>query len=129
MKKTKIIYWISTILFAGMMLFSGIGTFADPAAAKAFMTDFLGYPEYFTTFLNIAKILGAVAILIPMNFPRVKEWAYAGLFFDLAGAIFSVMSKQPDIMGAMFMIVLIVIGAVSYITYHQLQKHRTAAQA
>jgi hypothetical protein len=48
----------------------------------------LGYPVYILTILDIWKILGAVAILIP-KYPLLKEWAYAGIFFLLTGALFS----------------------------------------
>jgi len=48
----------------------------------------LGYPVYFLTLLGIAKFLGSIAILIP-KFPVLKEWAYAGFFFIMSGAIFS----------------------------------------
>ena len=52
------------------------------------MHDYLGYPVYFIQFISIAKLIGSIVILIP-NLDRIKEWAYAGLFFDLAGAVFS----------------------------------------
>ena len=45
----------------------------------------LGYPMYFFAILGFWKVLGAIAILVP-RFPRLKEWAYAGIFFDLTGA-------------------------------------------
>jgi len=45
----------------------------------------LGYPEYFATIIGFWKVLGAVAILVP-GFPRLKEWAYAGIFFNMTGA-------------------------------------------
>jgi uncharacterized membrane protein YphA (DoxX/SURF4 family) len=49
----------------------------------------LGYPMYFFAILGLWKVLGAIAILVP-RFPRLKEWAYAGIFFDLTGAAASV---------------------------------------
>ena len=48
----------------------------------------LGYPQYLLPFLGLAKLLGVIALLVP-GFPRVKEWAYAGFFFDLVGATYS----------------------------------------
>jgi len=48
----------------------------------------LGYPMYFFAILGVWKVLGAIAILVP-RFPRLKEWAYAGIFFDLTGAAVS----------------------------------------
>jgi hypothetical protein len=47
--------------------------------------NILHYPSYFVTILGVWKVLGVIAILVP-RFPRLKEWAYAGIFFDLTGA-------------------------------------------
>ena len=52
----------------------------------------LGYPQYFLVILGIWKLLGAVALVIP-RFPRLKEWAYAGVFFDLTGAVASLLAS------------------------------------
>ena len=83
MKKTNILYWTFTGLFAFLMFGSAIpDVFSHPIAVKGMHED-LGYPLYFLPFIGIAKWLGVIAILIPANYPRIKEWAYAGLFFDL----------------------------------------------
>src|SRR5260370_42255881 len=84
----NILYWVFTILFAILMLFSAAGGLQPSADAIKLMHDGLGYPIYFIPFISIAKLLGCIAILIP-GFKRIKEWAYAGLFFDLAGAVYS----------------------------------------
>ena len=55
--------------------------------AVAFITQ-LGYPVYFIPFIGVAKVLGSIAIVVP-RFPKLKEWAYAGLTFDLIGAVYS----------------------------------------
>ncbi len=97
MKKTKILYWTFTGLFAAFMAFTAIPDVLMAEDAIKFITQ-LGYPEYFVPFIGVAKILGAVAILIP-GFPKIKEWAYAGLAFDLIGAIYSVIATaglQPQ---------------------------------
>src|SRR5437868_13492782 len=65
-----------------------LGGLQPSAQAIQLMHDSLGYPVYFIQFISIAKLLGAIVILIP-GLNRIKEWAYAGLFFDLAGAIYS----------------------------------------
>jgi len=85
MKARPILYWTFTILVA---LPIGSGGIAQVARLKENVEGFvhvLGYPLYFMTILGIWKILGAIAILVP-RFPRLKEWAYAGIFFDLTGA-------------------------------------------
>ena len=70
--------------------------------AVAFMTA-LGYPPYFTPFIGVAKLLGSIAILIP-GFPRIKEWAYAGLVFDLIGAVYSQIAVGMPSAGLLFML-------------------------
>lgn len=87
MKSTKIIYWTCTLLFAAFMTFSAIPDIMVVDDAIAFITH-LGYPVYFIPFIGIAKLLGCIAIVVP-GFPRIKEWAYAGLFYDLIGAVYS----------------------------------------
>jgi len=117
-KKTKILYWVFTILFAGLMLFSAYpDVFLNPEAV-AFMTH-LGYPNYFTVFIGVAKTLGVIAILIPGN-PRLKEWAYAGLFFDLIGAVYSQIATDGFMMPMLIMLVWIVPGILSYVYHHKL---------
>jgi uncharacterized membrane protein YphA (DoxX/SURF4 family) len=116
MKKTKIIYWIFTILFAGLMLFSAIPDILVVPDAVTFMT-LLGYPMYFLPFIGVAKVLGVIAILIP-GYPRIKEWAYAGLFYDLIGAIYSV-ACTSGIMGALPLFLFVGLGVGSYIYYHK----------
>ena len=117
MKKTKIIYWIFTGLFAALMLFSSIpGLLKDPNALK-FMAD-LQYPPYLADFLGVAKILGIIAILIP-GYPRIKEWAYAGLVFDLVGATYSQIGAHLPPEGLSFMLVSFILAFGSYIYYHK----------
>ena len=77
MKKTIVIYWIFTTLLCIGMLFSSIPGLLGAQQAISFITG-LGFPTYMITFLDVAKILGVIAILIP-GYPRLKEWAYAGL--------------------------------------------------
>jgi hypothetical protein len=88
MKKTqKIIYWVATIWLALGMLSTGIVQLIKMKEEADVMAH-LGYPLYFLTILGIWKILGVVAVLIP-KFPLLKEWAYAGFFFAMSGAVFS----------------------------------------
>ena len=85
--RNKIIYWIATLWLAlGMASTGGVQLFKTPADVE--MMTRLGYPSYLLTILGVWKILGVVAVLVP-KFPLVKEWAYAGFFFAMSGAIFS----------------------------------------
>src|SRR6186997_88651 len=90
-KRNKIIYWIATIWLSLGMLSTGVVQLlklkGDGPGGLDTMTH-LGYPAYFVTILGISKILGVVALLIP-KFPLLKEWAYAGFFFMMSGAIFT----------------------------------------
>src|SRR5687768_16555664 len=86
-KRNKIIYWIATVWLALGMLSSGIVQLLNVKEETDFIIN-LGYPVYFLTILGIWKILGVVAVLIP-KFPLLKEWAYAGFFFAMSGAVFS----------------------------------------
>ena len=84
MRAKSIVYWITTVLVA----FSMSGGIAQLARVPGVVDGFvrvLGYPPYFVTILGFWKVAGAIAILVP-GFPRLKEWAYAGIFFDLTGA-------------------------------------------
>jgi uncharacterized membrane protein YphA (DoxX/SURF4 family) len=117
MKKTRIIYWIITLIFSLFMAFTAVPDALMSADAVKFM-DQLGYPHYFIPFIGVAKILGCIAIAIP-GYYRIKEWAYAGLFFDLAGAIYSIICTVGVDASMLFMILPVVIGALSYIYYHK----------
>ena len=84
MKARTIVYWITTVLVAFMI---GGGGGAQVLRVPGNVAGFkaLGYPVYFMVILGIWKVLGGIAIVWP-GFPRLKEWAYAGIFFDLTGA-------------------------------------------
>lgn len=125
MKKTKTIYWIITIVFALFMAFTAVPDVMLVPDAVKFMTH-LGYPNYFTVFIGVAKILGCIAIVIP-GYYRVKEWAYAGLFFDLAGAIYSIICTGGVDASMLFMVLPVILGALSYIYYHKVYGARTVA--
>ena len=113
MKKTKIIYWIFTGLFAAFMAFTAIPDVMQTPETVTFMKA-IGYPDYFTPFIGVAKLLGCIAILIP-GFPKIKEWAYAGLFFDLIGATYSVVAVYGVSPQISFMLLPFALGIVSYI--------------
>jgi hypothetical protein len=86
-KRNKIIYWISTAWLALGMVSTGIVQLFKVKGEVEFIIS-MGYPVYFLTILGAWKILGAIAVLIPRT-PLLKEWAYAGFFFTMSGAVFS----------------------------------------
>ena len=108
-KRNKIIYWVSTLWLALGMTSTGIVQFIK-MKEEVDLFNRLGYPIYFLTILGIWKILGVVAVLIP-RFPLLKEWAYAGFFFAMSGAVFSHLasgSAAMDYFGPVLLIVLTV---------------------
>jgi len=117
-KKTKIIYWICTGLFAFFMLGSAIPDILVMPIAVEGMHTGLGYPVYFVPFIGVAKLLGVIAILIP-GFPRIKEWAYAGLMFDLIGAFYSVIAIGASAGDWLPMLLPFTLGVLSYMMYHK----------
>jgi hypothetical protein len=118
MKRTKILYWVITILFAAFMLFSAIPNVMVNEDSVKLISDYLHYPEYFIPFIGIAKVLGAIVILIP-GLKRLKEWAYAGLFFDLAGATYSIIYISGITVDIIFMVLPIVFLFISYFLWQK----------
>ena len=114
-KRDKIIYWIATVWLSLGMLSTGIVQLfkleGNGPGSLASMTR-LGYPGYIVPMLGIAKILGVIVLLIP-KFPLIKEWAYAGFFFMMSGAIFTHLAAgNPvvEILPALFLLALTVIS-------------------
>src|ERR1700735_4879578 len=88
MEKRKLIwYWIITVILSFCIFFGGL---AQAMQAKGVVQGFkpLGYPTYFISLIGVWKVLGVIAILIP-KFKLLKEWAYAGIFFAMSGAVIS----------------------------------------
>lgn len=125
-KKTNILYWVFTGLFAFIMIGSAIPDILMMPVAMKGMHEELGYPAYFVPYLGTAKLLGVIAILIP-GFPRIKEWAYAGLIFDLVSATYSVAAYGKPVGDWIAMPVFVVLGFISYGLYHKKYKQNATA--
>jgi len=110
-KRNKIIYWIATIWLAVGMASTGIVQFIKTKEEVELMTR-LGYPIYFLTLIGLWKILGVITILIP-KFPLLKEWAYAGFFFAMSGAVFSHLasgSEAKEFFGPLLLLILTIVS-------------------
>ena len=110
-KRDKIIYWIATIWLALGMVSTGIVQLIKMQEEVDVITN-LGYPVYILTILGVWKILGVVAVLIP-KFPLLKEWAYAGFFFAMSGAVFShlaVGDGAKELFGPTLLLILTVVS-------------------
>ncbi len=82
-----IAYWVTTALVVFELALGGVWDILRVPQVRD-LVERLGYPLYFLVILGIWKLLGAIALVIP-RFPRLKEWAYAGVLFDLTGAVAS----------------------------------------
>jgi hypothetical protein len=119
-KTNNIVYWISTVIFAALMIFSAAGGLQPSQASIQLIHDSLGYPIYFIPYISFAKLIGSIAILIPGLNRSIKEWAYAGLFFDLAGAIYSGIAASGKFDPMMLaMLLWILPGVISYYCWHK----------
>lgn len=111
-KRNRIIYWIFTAWLALGMTSTGIVQLMK-MKEEVDMFARLGYPEYLLTIVGVWKILGVVAVLIP-KFPLLKEWAYAGFFFCMSGAIVSHMALGDPIGEVAPPLLLLVLTIISW---------------
>ena len=111
-KRNKIIYWIATLWLALGMISTGIVQLLK-MKEEVEMMNHLGYPIYFLTLLGVWKILGVIAILIP-KYPLLKEWAYAGFFFAMSGAVFSHLAIGDPLITLFGPILLLLLTVVSW---------------
>lgn len=124
MKKNKIIFWVSSILVAFIMLFSGIGYFTDAEMQVAFAQ--LGFPNYFRVELGIAKILGAIGLLLPMVPYRMKLFVFFGLGVTLFSAAIAHMASGDPISMTLLPVVMLGLLMVSYVYYHRINAKKLA---
>lgn len=111
-KRNKIIYWIATGWLSLGMVSTGIVQLLK-MKEEADMLAHLGYPLYFLTLLGSWKILGVAAVLVP-KFSLLKEWAYAGFFFAMSGAVFSHIAVGDDAKALFGPLLLLILTAVSW---------------
>jgi hypothetical protein len=118
-KTINTLYWIFTFLFCALMIFSAWSSILVNEDSIKLIHGMLGYPEYFIPFTGWAKLLGSIVLLIPGN-GRIKEWAYAGLFFDLIAAVYSGIAVSPTFNPLMLtMLFWFIPGILSYIYWHK----------
>ncbi len=108
----KIVYWVATLWLALGMTSTGIVQVIQLEEEVAFIVA-LGFPAYFVAMLGVCKLLGVVAVLVP-KFPLLKEWAYAGFFFTMAGAIASHVIMGDPFTQSLPPLLLLVLTMVSW---------------
>jgi uncharacterized membrane protein YphA (DoxX/SURF4 family) len=126
-KLKSIAYWVSTTLIAAAFLVGGAVDAAARPSAVAFLAH-LGYPAYFCTLIGVWKVLGGVALLAP-GLPRLKEWAYAGIFFDVTGAAISHAASGDSASHVMVPLALACVAFVSWVLRPQSRKLGTLVPA
>ena len=115
MRMRKIAYWTFTVLLGAFLLMGALPDIGKAAGAITVM-EHLGYPVYLLPFIGIAKVLAILALLVG-GFPRLKEWAYAGLTFDMTGALYSHLSVGDPPSVWLFAVVGLLLMAASYLLY------------
>jgi hypothetical protein len=107
------IYWVTTAVLALELVVGGVWDVLRVPQVHVII-DRLGYPTYFLVILGIWKLLGAVAVIVP-RFPRLKEWAYAGVVFDLTGALASnLASGVTDTVTLAYLVLMMGVTATSW---------------
>ena len=114
-KRNKIIYWVATLWLALGMVSTGAVQLlrGKEGTGGVDSVTHLGYPVYLLTILGVWKILGVIAVLIP-KFSLLKEWAYAGFFFVVTGAIFSHIASGDSVSGILPALLLLVLTVASW---------------
>jgi uncharacterized membrane protein YphA (DoxX/SURF4 family) len=114
-KRNKIIYWIATSWLALGMVSTGVVQLLKTKDGQGGvgMITHLGYPVYLLTILGAWKILGVIAVVIP-KFPLLKEWAYAGFFFVMTGAIFSHLAMNDSVKEMLPGLLLLILVIISW---------------
>ena len=121
MKKFKLIFWVATVI---IILWEGVmplGTLLFTPEYATVGTRPLGYPDYFAYALIICKVLGVFAIAFPKTPSKLKEWAYAGLSFNLIFAFISHACVDKNIGFMLLPLVFLGILAVSYVYNNKIQ--------
>jgi len=119
MKTNKIIYWTTTGIITAMMLFSAFGYFTNPDMKAAFVH--LGFPDYFRIELGILKVVGAMALILPMVPEKVKSFAYFGFALTFISAFIAHTASGDPISVAIMPIIFLVILLVSYLFYRKVK--------
>lgn len=120
MKKTKILYWLTTVIFSAMMIFSGSMYFVSSDMTQTF--EHLGFPDYFRIELGIAKIIGAIFLVTPIN-ERIKEWAYIGFTITLVSAAIAHLASSDPVSAVITPLVFLGILVLSYVSHNKLQEN------
>jgi hypothetical protein len=124
MKKNKIIYWTTTAIVAGMMLYSGTLYLTSEEMAAGF--NHLGFPDYFRIELGLAKIVGALVLLIPAVPHLLKQFTYFGFGLTFVSASIAHLASGDPVNLAIAPLVFLLLLSVSYLFRAKLEEEKTA---
>lgn len=124
----KLRYWIPTGLLAAMIFISGLANVThQPRPMQA--AAHLGYPAYIATELGIWKLLAAITFVFGARWPRLKEWAFAGVFFDLSGALVAHAASGDPLVESAPAGVLLLLTGVAYVAHRRFAPTSTPSTA
>ncbi len=126
MKKNKIVYWTTTGIVSVMMLFAAFSYFTNAKTIGGFVH--LGFPSYFRIELGIAKVLGAIALLLTFTPYRLKEFAYIGFAITFISAFIAHLSSGDPVSVAVSPLIFLGILAVSYVYFQKGRKLKTKVE-
>ena len=114
MTALKVLFYLATLPIVLLVGFYGgaIDILLEPEVM--IVNESLGYPLYFFPMLGVFKVLGAIILLLPNDFNRIKEWAYAGFTFDFIAASYSHFAVGDPVEKIAAPLVLLVVLAISY---------------
>jgi hypothetical protein len=118
MKTLKITYWVTTGLVAAGMLASFFNYMFNPVMKVGYAH--IGFPDWFRVELGIAKLLGAIALIVPKVSKRIKEWAYFGFFVNFFSAILAHYAVNDPVINMIAPLAVLILLIISYMTYHKL---------
>jgi hypothetical protein len=113
--KNKLLFWVPTGLLAALVFMSGtFNVTRQPNVLQAL--EHLGYPAYLATILGVCKLFAGLTLLSGARWPRLTEWAFAGLVFDFAGAFVSHLAMSDTVAQTAPSAVLLTLTTVTYRT-------------
>ena len=122
MKTWKITYWITTGLVSLGMVISFFNYLFNPVMVEGYAH--IGFPDWFRVELGIAKLLGALALIIPAVPERVKEWAYAAFFINFFSAFLAHYFAGDPLVNQLSPLVVLALLVISYMSREKLLQHK-----
>ena len=111
--KNKLLFWVPTGLLAAAVFVSGMANITRQPHVMV-VAEHLGYPTYIATILGMAKLLAVLALVSAWRWPRLSEWAFAGLVFDFLGAFVSHLAMSDTVAQTAPSVVMLVLTSVTY---------------